>query len=129
MSAQRGIARRTFLLGSAAAWPMAWGIPDFRKILGGTAGAAPPGDAGATGGLIVRQKEPENLESPFASLSSYITPNQLFYVRSHFAVPRLDVRTWRLKVEGAVSRELELTCAELRKLPKGQRRQRTQIDS
>jgi DMSO/TMAO reductase YedYZ molybdopterin-dependent catalytic subunit len=93
---------------------MAWGIPDFRKILGGTAGAAPPGDAGATGGLIVRQKEPENLESPFASLSSYITPNQLFYVRSHFAVPRLDVRTWRLKVEGAVTRALELTYEDLK---------------
>ena len=34
--------------------------------------------------------------------------------RNHFAVPALDARTWRLRVEGAVTRELELTYDQLR---------------
>src|SRR6516164_8929028 len=52
-------------------------------------------------GLIPREKDPENLEFPFASLDSFLTPNKLFYVRNHFAAPKLDAETWRLKVEGA----------------------------
>jgi DMSO/TMAO reductase YedYZ molybdopterin-dependent catalytic subunit len=72
---------------------------------------------GAYPGLIIRQKEPANLEFPFPTLDSFITPNERFYVRNHFAVPRLDVAAWRLKVEGAVARPLELDYDELRKLP------------
>lgn len=67
-------------------------------------------------GLIIRQKEPENLESPFEALSQ-VTPNERFYVRSHFATPALDANTWRLKVEGAVERPLELSYDDLQKLP------------
>jgi DMSO/TMAO reductase YedYZ molybdopterin-dependent catalytic subunit len=75
-----------------------------------------PAVAGATGfgGLIIREKEPENLEFPFAALGSFITPNEQLFVRSHFPVPRLDAATWRLKVEGCVERELELSYEELR---------------
>lgn len=64
-------------------------------------------------GLILRDKEPENLEFPFATLNSFITPNEQFFVRSHFAVPKLDVATWRLKLEGLVERPCELSLAEL----------------
>src|SRR5262245_7086352 len=69
------------------------------------------------GGLIIREKEPENLEFPFATLDSYLTPTERFYIRSHFAVPKLEAKAWRLKVEGAVERPLELTYNELRQLP------------
>jgi DMSO/TMAO reductase YedYZ molybdopterin-dependent catalytic subunit len=68
-------------------------------------------------GLIIRQKEPENLEFPFSALDSYLTPTERFFIRSHFAVPKLDAKAWRLKVEGAVERPLELTYDELLKLP------------
>lgn len=67
--------------------------------------------------LIVREKDPENLEFPFASLDSFLTPNKLFYVRNHFAMPKLDVKTWRLQVLGAVKKPLQLTHADILKLP------------
>jgi len=34
-------------------------------------------------GLIIRQKEPINLEMPFDQVDSYLTPTELFYIRSH----------------------------------------------
>jgi DMSO/TMAO reductase YedYZ molybdopterin-dependent catalytic subunit len=67
--------------------------------------------------LIVREKEPVNLEFPFAELKEFYTPNDLFYVRNHFAAPKVDAKTWRLRVEGAVETPLELTIDEVRKLP------------
>jgi DMSO/TMAO reductase YedYZ molybdopterin-dependent catalytic subunit len=68
-------------------------------------------------GLIVRAREPRNLEFPLSELKDPIIPNEQFYVRSHFATPAVDVKTWRLKVEGAVERPLELSFEELTKLP------------
>src|SRR5262249_54304557 len=59
--------------------------------------------------LIPRQKNPDNLESPFQALDGFITPAERFYVRNHFAQPKVDLKTWRLKVEGAVERPLELS--------------------
>jgi DMSO/TMAO reductase YedYZ molybdopterin-dependent catalytic subunit len=68
-------------------------------------------------GLIIRQKEPENLEMRFAAAESWITPNEAFYVRSHFAVPKLDTETFRLSVSGAVQRQLNLSVADLKAMP------------
>jgi DMSO/TMAO reductase YedYZ molybdopterin-dependent catalytic subunit len=67
--------------------------------------------------LITRQSSPENLEFPFWALDSFITPNNLFYVRSHFPTPHLDAASWRLEVSGAVERPLRLTLDEVRSLP------------
>ncbi|MEK1899805.1 MAG: molybdopterin-dependent oxidoreductase, partial [Rhizobium sp.] len=58
--------------------------------------------------LIVRQKSPENIEFPFASLSDWLIPPGLFFVRNHFPSPDLDARDWRLRVSGAVERPIEL---------------------
>ena len=44
----------------------------------------------ASAGLIIRQKEPANLETPIDQVDSYLTPTDLFYIRSHFPTPRLD---------------------------------------
>ncbi len=41
-------------------------------------------------GMIIRQKEPKNLEAPFDRIDSYLTPTELFYIRSHFPIPNLD---------------------------------------
>jgi hypothetical protein len=43
-------------------------------------------------GLIVRQKSPPNVEFPFASLSEWLIPADLFFVRNHFPSPNLDAR-------------------------------------
>jgi DMSO/TMAO reductase YedYZ molybdopterin-dependent catalytic subunit len=66
--------------------------------------------------MIMREREPENLEYPFSSLDSFITPNNLFYVRSHFAVPQIDMAGYRLRVEGAVERPFEIGFDELRRM-------------
>ena len=63
--------------------------------------------------MIIREKEPANLEMPFSALESFITPNHEFYVRSHFAMPKIDLARWRLRIEGAVARPLELSHADL----------------
>jgi DMSO/TMAO reductase YedYZ molybdopterin-dependent catalytic subunit len=58
--------------------------------------------------LIVRQKSPPNIKFPFASFSDWLIPTDLFFVRNHFPWPDLDARDWRLRVEGAVARPIEL---------------------
>lgn len=69
-------------------------------------------------GLIIREKDPENLEYPFSTLDSVITPNDRFFVRSHFpSLPPLEARSWRLRVEGAVDRPYEIGYDDLLKMP------------
>lgn len=67
-------------------------------------------------GLIVRQKSPENTEFPFASLSDWLIPTELFFVRNHFPAPDLDVRDWRLRVDGAVERPIELDLDSIKSM-------------
>lgn len=67
--------------------------------------------------MIIRENEPANLEMPFALLDGVTTPNELFYIRSHFPVPAVDLKTWRLQIEGAVAQPVELSYDELRALP------------
>lgn len=64
-------------------------------------------------GMIVREKEPVNLEMPFAALGSFITPVESFYVRCHHPIPQLDPGTWRLEIEGDVENPYSLAHAEL----------------
>jgi len=68
------------------------------------------------GGMIVREREPLNLEMPFGSLDGFITPVDRIFVRSHFSIPKIDVQTWRLKIEGEVETPLELTYDEVREM-------------
>jgi DMSO/TMAO reductase YedYZ molybdopterin-dependent catalytic subunit len=63
--------------------------------------------------VIIREKEPANLEMPFTSLDGFITPNEQFYVRCHFPIPEIDARSWRLKIEGAVDRPFALSYDEM----------------
>lgn len=67
--------------------------------------------------LIVRSMRPPDFETPVALLDSFITPNDLFYVRSHLPVPQVDAGTWSLKVGGEVNSPLALSLDEIKKLP------------
>src|SRR3954468_2422826 len=63
---------------------------------------------------------PVNAETPLALLTDYITPIELFFVRSHW-VPRMpDLKTWRLAVDGKVEKPLRLTLADLKKMPRAE---------
>ena len=68
-------------------------------------------------GMIIRQKDPNNLEMPFDQLGEFITPSELFYIRSHFPTPELDPATYRLSIGGAVRNELSLSYADIRAMP------------
>src|SRR6202045_5088578 len=68
-------------------------------------------------GLIIRQKDPNNLEMPFDQLGDFITPTELFYIRSHFATPELDLDAYRLSIGGATHRKLTLSYADIRAMP------------
>src|ERR1700732_3804309 len=68
-------------------------------------------------GLIIRQKEPSNLETPFDQVDSFLTPTELFYIRSHFAAPKLDVGSYRLRIDGAIRNPFSLSYQELRDMP------------
>jgi len=70
----------------------------------------------SSAGLIIRQKEPRNLESPFDQIDSYLTPTELFYIRSHFPIPVLDRATYRLRIDGALRHPFALSYEELRSM-------------
>jgi DMSO/TMAO reductase YedYZ molybdopterin-dependent catalytic subunit len=63
--------------------------------------------------MIIREKQPANLEMPFSTLDGWVTPNDQFYVRSHFPVPAIDLQSWRLRIEGAVDQPREYSHADL----------------
>jgi DMSO/TMAO reductase YedYZ molybdopterin-dependent catalytic subunit len=58
------------------------------------------------------------LETPWRFFRQDLTPNEAFYVRWHLqAIPSaVDLNVWRLKIDGAVERPLELSMTELQKL-------------
>ena len=68
-------------------------------------------------GLIIRQTDPNNLEMPFDQLHAFITPSELFYIRSHFSTPKLDPVAYRLSIGGAVRNELSLSYVDIRAMP------------
>ena len=65
--------------------------------------------------LVVHADDPFNAEPPRDALADErITSLDAFYVRNHGPVPELEPSAWRLRVDGLVERELELSLAELR---------------
>jgi DMSO/TMAO reductase YedYZ molybdopterin-dependent catalytic subunit len=96
--------RRALLrAGAIAAFPLAAGRFSWAVLRAAEAKPA----------LIEREADPINLEFPFTSLDSFLTPNELFYIRNHFAQPKLDIKTWRLQVVGAVKKPLTLMFDDL----------------
>lgn len=64
-------------------------------------------------GRIVRSEEPLNLEMPFDTVESFITPTKSFYVRTHFPIPKIDRDAWWLHVEGEVEKAFAINYEEL----------------
>ena len=65
---------------------------------------------------IVRSEDPPNLEMPFEQLDGFVTPTEMFYVRTHFPIPEIDRAKWGLQIEGEVEKPFTLTYDELLKL-------------
>jgi DMSO/TMAO reductase YedYZ molybdopterin-dependent catalytic subunit len=59
-----------------------------------------------------------NKETRLETLRGYLTPASHFFIRNHATSPTLDLRTWRLRIEGnAVERPVELGFDDLLRLP------------
>ncbi len=68
--------------------------------------------------LRVRQERPLNAGPELAALrAQVVTPNGLFFIRSHGDVPAVDPAAFRLEIGGLVGRPLALSLAEIRALP------------
>jgi sulfane dehydrogenase subunit SoxC len=113
-----GVSRRRFLellAAGAGAGTLGSGVR-FQR-----ASAAPAPD------LVVKPTPPEffndfgsNKEMRWEVMYSrgYLVPNELFFVRNHSRTARIDVSTWRLRVEGSgVSQPREFTYDEIISMP------------
>jgi sulfite oxidase len=67
--------------------------------------------------LIVHEESPFNAETSLAALADGpLTATDAFYVRGHGPVPEIEPSSWRLRVQGLVERELELSLSTLREV-------------
>jgi DMSO/TMAO reductase YedYZ molybdopterin-dependent catalytic subunit len=71
----------------------------------------------SSSGLIIRQKDPNNLETPFVEVDSFLTPTERFYIRSHFPTPKIEPGSYQLHIDGAVSNPFYVSYQELRDMP------------
>ena len=75
-----------------------------------------PRDAGAAEKLIAKVSRPYDAETPVEAFASWLTPNDRFFVRSHFGPPpsdRIDPASWTLSVKGLADRPLRLSFSDL----------------
>lgn len=74
--------------------------------------------------LRIASQHPWNSEPPTSKLvESYFTPNDLFFVRNHNAVPDIDVKEWRLEIEENTEVGLKgksFSLNDLKKFPKAE---------
>ncbi len=68
--------------------------------------------------MRVVNDRPPCLETPWRYFRHDLTPNEAFYVRWHLqAIPMaIDLKAWRLRIDGAVDRPLELSMDDLRRM-------------
>ena len=105
MKLSRRALLRTLLQGAGAA-----------LVLGGKGQAVEVGSGEASGPLTVRVTRPFDAETPVREFASWLTPNERFFVRSHFGPPSaesIQPDAWRLTVKGLVKEELTLSLKEL----------------
>src|SRR4051812_3678996 len=85
--------------------------------MGGNGLTAVAQQPSSSGPLIVHSARPQDLETPAHLLTTWITPNELFYVRSHFYTPATSEDTWKLTFDGDVATPLSLTMDAIRRMP------------
>ncbi len=93
----------------------------FGQAAGGLLGNRPsradlvPRESRETDGFLVRNHRPLDLETPVSALDREFTPNDRFFVRSHFGAPAVGRALWDVEIGGLVDRPLTLTTADLGK--------------
>jgi DMSO/TMAO reductase YedYZ molybdopterin-dependent catalytic subunit len=108
------LTRRDFLVRGARVGALGWALAAVPAWAREAAAAGLAGDPA----LIERNAWPEHWETTVAALGrGALTPNDAFFVRSHFGVPAVDPAAWRLAVRGLVQTPLALDLGALRALP------------
>jgi sulfite oxidase len=67
--------------------------------------------------MLVHNDRPEDLETPLSNFNSWLTPNDVFFVRQHLPRPQVDESTYTVILGGRVEKQAQLSLADLRKLP------------
>jgi len=101
--------RRYWLKGACATAALAAGallVPGRRRALLGAADEDQQE-------MIVRSRRPLDLETPVEVFGEWLTPNCLFFTRSHLGEPLVHLDTWKLEVAGLVERPLALRVGDL----------------
>ena len=116
--------------------PLGWSRQEFETLLSNSGPTAllaacpsfvspPAEDATREEALWVKDTSPYHVFTDYPVLepllekqTTFITPNDLFFVCNEISTARIDISTYRLKVEGdAIERPLELTYDDLLSLP------------
>lgn len=92
--------------------------PRVMEMLTSNAGAAHPLEP-TTGPLLREELQLafRNRGMPLEAMRYDLTPTGLHYLVVHWDIPPADPENWRLSINGAVTRPLELTLAGLRARP------------
>jgi DMSO/TMAO reductase YedYZ molybdopterin-dependent catalytic subunit len=68
--------------------------------------------------MILHNDRPEDLETPVKYFDSWVTPVDAFFVRQHLPRPAaMDPAAYHLNLTGLVSKPLQVSLADLQKLP------------
>jgi sulfane dehydrogenase subunit SoxC len=124
-SSESGMTRRDVVLGGGAlAIGLAGGAAAGFGIANATEDEAATTTTDAASAQFVKPEgttlkvfETE-LGTPWYEQTSWVTSDDLFFVRNRYATPTVDADSWELKVSGdAIENELTLSYDELRELP------------
>ena len=68
--------------------------------------------------MILHNDRPEDLETPVKYFDSWVTPVDAFFVRQHLPRPAaIDSAAYRVNLTGLLSKPLQVSLADLQKLP------------
>ncbi|MFC8502685.1 molybdopterin-dependent oxidoreductase [Pedococcus sp. NPDC057267] len=105
-------ARRSFLLGAAGVTVGAVAVGALSQKLGG--GASTPADVTLPTPARTLPPLPTGIEGIVKGVSPFRTPTADFYrVDTALVIPRVDVDTWKLEVDGMVDRPFSMSFKDL----------------
>ena len=68
--------------------------------------------------MIQMNGYPLDAETPLDALTTYLTPNDLFFVRHHWIPQYPSRKGWFLTLDGEVERPMRITLDDLRRMPR-----------
>ncbi|HEX4831819.1 MAG TPA: molybdopterin-dependent oxidoreductase [Trebonia sp.] len=115
----RGPDRRRFLITGASAVAVAAASGGAGElILGRFNVAASRAAVRLPAPAVAARAVPAGAQLPISGLSPFMTPNSRFYrVDTDLVVPQVAPEDWTLRIDGMVSRPVEITFSELLKMP------------